>query len=259
MFCDVLVASCTHALDLDVSVEVGLNHGAVLLAEVALARRAEVSALTVRHADFAVHPAAGVAQTSVDFRVALGVIAGRLMRVPDEPPLAVLSTIRPTHVVDGTLRGMEVVASIGTRLGPRFWPSIKDGFQRLGSVGLMVCGPGLHAKLIEAGVRADRIVCDQERQDRDMLLTDQPMSQAVRVLVGFDGRLSTMKRGSRQPRCDLVGAADFGMDWRTWIRQFPVVGKVKGRARRRLASERIPLPAVHVGKPVPISDGFTSL
>lgn len=156
---------------------------------------------------------------------------------------------------------MEVVASLTTRLGPGFWPSVKDGFQRLGSVGLMVCGPGLHAKLVEAGVSADRIVCDLDRPDRDMLLTDQPMTKAVRFLVGFEGRLSTIKRGSRQPRCDLVGAADFGMDWRTWFKQFPVVATVRGRtsARRRFASATAGEFVVHVGKPKPWQDGFTPL
>lgn len=142
------------------------------------------------------------------------------------------------------------------------WPALRDGIGKIGGLGLMLVGPCMYDALERAGATrtGSKVVRVQSQADRDMFLVapheaqadflrEFPSRKLARIIVMHEDRMRGMdKRGSRQPRCDLVPAAEQGhpMQWRDWIRQFPVVARVRGKALRVASDET--MPKLTVGK-----------
>lgn len=157
-------------------------------------------------------------------------------------------------------RAHEIYVSLKT--GSEIWPALRDAISRIGSLGYMLVGPGMFDALSKAGATdvGSKVVRVQELADRDVFLVGRHESQAdfmrefpsnklARLIVMHESRMRGIdKRGSRQPRCDLVPAMQQGhpAQWRNWIRQFPVVARVKGKALR-VASDEV-IPTLSVGR-----------
>lgn len=156
------------------------------------------------------------------------------------------------------------------RKGSDFWPALADAIKKVGGdAGAILVGPGMFASLKAAGA-ADRgsiVQCVEDLPDREVyvvgahphpadFLREFPSNKLARVVVMTKEGGQRKKRGMRQPRFDLVppSAQPYGLDWRVWMRQFPVVGRVKGRSLRCASDDGIRL-SLNVGAPVPIVPG----
>lgn len=151
-------------------------------------------------------------------------------------------------------RAHELYVTLKT--GNEIWPALRDGISRIGGLGYMLVGPGMYDALSKAGATqaGSKVVRVQGLADRDVFLVaphetqadflrEFPSTKLARLIVMHESRMRGMdKRGSRQPRCDLVPASQQGNpgQWREWLRQFPVVARVRGRALRVASDEAMP-------------------
>ena len=141
------------------------------------------------------------------------------------------------------------------------WPTLREATAKIGGLGYMLVGPGMYDALecVGATRTGSKVVRVQSQADRDVFLVaphetqadflrEFPSAKLARIVVMHEARMRGMdKRGSRQPRCDLVPASEQGHpgQWRDWIRQFPVVARVRGRALRVASDD---MPKLRIGK-----------